>query len=117
MNTTRISAIHNSVKISVCSSDQYLPGDSPLPLPNRLRQAWVSADTGFQFATHLRTAGNLFVGTKVFAMNVNGKITTNDALFNTSTLGTITPTKAMIHEIAYANRSSSRYPPIASSTD
>ena len=72
----------------------------PLPLPNRLRQARVSDETGFQLAIHFRPAGKLLVGTKVLAMKVSGKITTNEALLTTSTLGTISPTKAMIHENA-----------------
>ena len=46
-------------------------------------------------------------------MNVSGKMTMNDALFTTSTLGTFSPTNAMTQEIAYANRSSSRNPPTA----
>ena len=40
------------------------------------------------------------MGTKVLAMKVSGKITMNDALLTTSGLGTISPTKAMTHDIA-----------------
>src|SRR3954470_16924368 len=86
-------------------------------LPNSWRAAWVTDETGFQLATNFSGAGNLSVGTKVLAMKVSGKITTNEALFTTSTLGTMSPTQAMIQETAEAKTSSSRKPPMASPTE
>ena len=69
-------------------------------MPNRSRAAWVTDETGFQFAMNFSTEGRLFVGTNVFAMNVSGKITMNEALLTTSGLGTMSPTSAMIQDIA-----------------
>ena len=68
--------------------------------PNSSRAAWVTVDTGFQFAIAFSTVGNCSVGTKVFAMKVIGKMTMNDALFTTSGDGTISPISAITHEIA-----------------
>ncbi len=93
-------------------------GSGLLPvLPNSCRAAWVAEDTGFQFAMVRSTDGKWLVGTNVFAMNVIGKMITNEALFTTSGLRTIRPISAMIHDIAYAKARISRKPPIASPTD
>ena len=60
--------------------------------PKRSRAAWVTADTGFHSAKMRNTVGRLSEGTNVFATNVSGKMTMNDALLITSTLGTSSPT-------------------------
>ena len=60
----------------------------------------MSEETGFQFAIVFSTPGSDLSGTNVFAMKVSGKITMNAALLTTSGLGTISPTQAMIQEIA-----------------
>jgi hypothetical protein len=86
-------------------------------LPNSWRAAWTSADTGFQSAITLSTVGKLLVGTNVFAMNVNGKITMKLALLTTSGVRTISPTRAITQENAKANSSSSTKPASASPTE
>ena len=68
--------------------------------PNSSRAACTSAEIGFQSAIALSTGGKLLVGTKVFAMNVSGKITMKLALLTTSGVRTTSPTTAMIHDIA-----------------
>src|ERR1700712_3360019 len=74
-------------------------------------------ETGFQSAIVRRIGGKWVVGTKVLAMNVSGKITMKLALLNTSGVRTSSPISAITHEIEKANRSSSAYPPRASSND
>ena len=54
--------------------------------------AWVTADTGFHSAKVLSTPGRFSEGTNVLATKVIGKMTTNEALLITSTLGTSRPT-------------------------
>ena len=77
-------------------------------LPNRLRAACAIADTGFQLAMVLSTAGKLLVGTNVLAMKVSGKMTMKLALLNTSGVRTSIPMIAISQDIANANSSSSR---------
>ena len=60
-------------------------------LPNSSRAAWVTADTGFHSAKARSAPGRFSDGTKVLAMNVSGKMTMNEALLITSTLGTSSP--------------------------
>src|SRR5438874_3635674 len=50
-------------------------------------------------------------------MKVNGKMNMNEALLTTSTLPTFNPTNARIHDMAYANSSNRRKPPIAGRGD
>ena len=69
-------------------------------MPNSRLAAWTTADTGFQSAITLSTDGKLFVGTKVLAMNVSGKITMKLALFTISGVRTSRPTSAMTQEMA-----------------
>src|SRR5438105_1313327 len=79
-------------------------------VPNASRTACATDETGFHSAITRSGPGRTVAWTNVFAMNVIGKITMNDALFTTSTVGTLSPTNAMIQEIAYAKPSSSRKP-------
>ena len=60
----------------------------------------MTAETGFQSAMTRSTVGKPWVGTKVLAMNVIGKITMKLTLLNTSGLRTSRPTSAMTHEQA-----------------
>ncbi len=69
-------------------------------LPNSSRQAWVTVDTGFQSTNVFSGPENDSCGTNALETNVSGKITMNDALLTTSTLGTMSPTRAMIQLIA-----------------
>src|SRR5918992_5472132 len=96
------------------SSDHTLGSGKPPVFPNASRTPWFTAETGFHSANVRRTDGKAWSHTKAFEMKVSGKITMNDALLTTSTLATLSPTYAMIHEIAYANISNKRKPQIAS---
>src|SRR5215210_1371540 len=99
--------------IGFCNDQTFGGGRLPV-FPNASRTACDTADTGFHSEKVWSTPGRLWTWTKVLAMNVNGKMTMNEALFTTSTFPTFKPTNAMIQENAYAKTSSRRYPPIAS---
>ncbi|CAM4095359.1 hypothetical protein KIPE111705_40190 [Kibdelosporangium persicum] len=75
------------------------------------------AETGFHSAITFKGPGRLFDGTKVLAMNVNGKITMKLALLNTSGLRIHRPITAIIHDSAYAKSSSKAKPANASGKD
>ncbi len=68
--------------------------------PKSSRAAWVTDETGFHSAKTRSGPGRVSSGTKVFATNVSGKITMNEALLITSGLGMSRPSHAMIHETA-----------------
>src|SRR5438105_3686427 len=82
------------------SSDQTCGTGAVPVLPNASRTAWATDDTGFHSAMTFSGPGRTAARTNVFAMNVSGKITMNEALFTTSTLGAFSPTSAMIQEMA-----------------
>ena len=89
----------------------------PLSTRQLRRAASVTAETGFHSASIRSGPGRFSAGTNVFATNVSGKITTNAVLFSTSGFGTSSPRYAITQDSAYANASSSRNPPRASSTE
>ena len=60
----------------------------------------MTVDTGFHSTNTLSGPEKDSCGTNALETNVSGKITMNDALLTTSTLGTISPTSAMIQLIA-----------------
>src|SRR5918992_4783740 len=68
--------------------------------PNASRVACATAETGFHSAKVCNGPGIRSLRTNVLAMNVAGMMNMNEALFTTSTLDTLRPTYAMIHEIA-----------------
>ena len=109
--TTQMQRVGHRMTIDQGPSGRGARNRLPEQLTGGLRQV-----DGFHAANVFSAPGRLLIGTKVFAMNVIGKITMNDALLTTSGLGTISPTNAITHEIAYANSSSSRKPPAASRT-
>src|SRR5437870_9605547 len=87
-------------------------GNRPV-FPNASRTAWATEETGFHSAKVRSPAGRRSLRTNVLATNVTGKMNMKEAFWTTSTLDTFNPTKAMIQEIAYANSSSRRKPPMA----
>src|SRR6266498_1188352 len=99
-------------------SSDHTCGRGRLPVfPKASRTAWATEETGFHSAKVRRGPGRKSLRTNVFAMKVNGKMNMNEALFTTSTLPTFNPTKAKIHDMAYANSSNRRKPPIAGTGD
>ena len=60
--------------------------------PNSSRAACATAETGFHSANTRNGVGKSSVGTKVLAMKVSGKITSEEALLMASTLPTDRPT-------------------------
>ena len=79
-------------------------------MPNRLRAAWTSAETGFHSAKTRRTVGSVSEGTKALEMNVNGNRMMNTALFSVSGVETTRPTNTSTHENAHAKNSSRATP-------
>ena len=69
-------------------------------LPNSTLAAWVTAETGLWSAKTRSGAGKPSVGVKVLARKLSGKMTMNEALLTTSGALAVSPTNAMIHEIA-----------------
>ena len=60
----------------------------------------MRVETGFQSTKVSRKPSNDSCGTKALERKVSGKMTMKAALLTTSTLGTISPTSAMIQLMA-----------------
>ena len=100
-NTAIVITTQIKVYTTGCWSDHTSDsGASGGMLPNSSLAAWVTDDTGFHSAKVYRDPGRSSAGTNVLAMNDSGKMTMNEALLITSTLGTSNAMYAITHETA-----------------